>query len=179
MTSQKPELVVNNAGSPGSLQTIQILVENVGRHNWVNPNAKGLLDDQRKGIVGDIKVNDVILKKYKIWPLDFRKNLFDKLESDIGYWLKNTGKQNGCPGMFRAEFVLRGPGKNCFLNYAGWGKGVAFVNGINVGRYNKIGPQKTLFIADEFLNEGKNVIYMFEEELFGGKISLQKDHILS
>ena len=177
-TSQNPDVTVNNAGQPGASQTLSFLVENVGRHNWVNPNAKGLFNDQRKGIVGEIKVNSEVLKGFKIWPLDFRKSLFDKLDSDVNYYFSNTGKQNGCPALFRAEFVLRGAVKNTFLKFDGWGKGVAFVNGFNVGRYNKLGPQKSLFVPDEFLIEGKNVVYMFEEEISGGKIVFQKEHVL-
>ena len=123
-------------------------------------------------------MNSEVLKDFKIWPLDFRKSLFDKLDSDVNYYFSNTGKQNGCPALFRAEFVLRGAVKNTFLKFDGWGKGVAFVNGFNVGRYNKLGPQKSLFVPDEFLIEGKNVIYMFEEEISGGKIVFQKEHVL-
>ena len=40
----------------------------------------------------------------------------------------------------------------------GWHKGVAFVNGHNLGRYWKIGPQKTLYVPAPWLKEGKNTV---------------------
>jgi len=35
----------------------------------------------------------------------------------------------------------------------GWGKGVAFVNGFNLGRYWNAGPTKTLYYTGTFIKE--------------------------
>ncbi len=53
-----------------------------------------------------------------------------------------------------------------FLDVSGWGKGCAFVNGFNIGRFWEIGPQKRLYIPGPLLKPGENEIILFET---GGK----------
>ena len=69
LTNQNPEVVVRNSGAPGSKQSLLLLVENVGRHNWVMPSAKGLFDDQRKGIVGKVHANGQEVQDWKIYRM--------------------------------------------------------------------------------------------------------------
>ncbi|PKU29940.1 hypothetical protein llap_19756 [Limosa lapponica baueri] len=49
----------------------------------------------------------------------------------------------------------------------GWEKGVVFVNGQNLGRYWKIGPQETLYLPGPWLWKGSNEIVIFEERTAG------------
>lgn len=68
-----------------------------------------------------------------------------------------------------------------YLNTDGWGKGVAFVNGHNLGRYwPLVGPQITLYIPASFLRIGENEIVLVELEYVPSseKIKLQKEPIL-
>ena len=44
-----------------------------------------------------------------------------------------------------------------------WGKGIIFINGINIGRYWKVGPQQTLYIPGVWLKKGENKIVIFEQ----------------
>ena len=44
-----------------------------------------------------------------------------------------------------------------------WGKGVAFVNDHNLGRYWTIGPQTTLYVPSPWLHKGDNHVIIFEE----------------
>jgi beta-galactosidase len=44
----------------------------------------------------------------------------------------------------------------------GWGKGIVFVNGHNLGRYWHIGPQQTLYLPSVWLKKGRNEIEVFE-----------------
>ena len=47
----------------------------------------------------------------------------------------------------------------------GWSKGVAFVNGINLGWYwPTVGPQMTLYIPGAFLRDGENELVLLEVE---------------
>ena len=46
----------------------------------------------------------------------------------------------------------------------GFGKGCAFVNGFNLGRFWEIGPQKRLYLPAPFLKKGQNIIIIFETE---------------
>mgnify|MGYP003576410076 CR=1 FL=1 len=45
-----------------------------------------------------------------------------------------------------------------------WGKGIVFINGINIGRYWSVGPQQTLYVPGCWLNKGKNQITIFEQK---------------
>ena len=47
-----------------------------------------------------------------------------------------------------------------------WRKGVAFVNGVNIGRYwPAVGPQETLYVPAAFLRAGsRNTLWLFELE---------------
>lgn len=44
------------------------------------------------------------------------------------------------------------------LEFQGWEKGVVFVNGQNLGRYWKIGPQETLYLPGPWLRRGGNEV---------------------
>jgi len=49
-----------------------------------------------------------------------------------------------------------------FLDLRGWGKGVVWVNGRNLGRFWRLGPQRTLYCPAPFLLQGRNEIVVFE-----------------
>ena len=51
-----------------------------------------------------------------------------------------------------------------WLDFEGWGKGCAFLNGFNLGRYWEIGPQKRLYIPGPLLKKGENEIILFETD---------------
>jgi beta-galactosidase len=46
----------------------------------------------------------------------------------------------------------------------GWGKGVVFVNGYNLGRYWKVGPQQTLYLPGCWPQRGNNKVVIFEQQ---------------
>lgn len=50
-----------------------------------------------------------------------------------------------------------------FIDMQSWGKGVIFVNGRNIGRFWKVGPQQTLYIPGVWLKKGKNEIIIFDQ----------------
>nr|HMN59973.1 beta-galactosidase [Anaerolinea sp.] len=65
------------------------------------------------------------------------------------------------PAFFRGSFHVDRPA-DTYLALPGWTKGVAWVNGFNLGRYWKRGPQKTLYIPAPLLEAGANEIVLFE-----------------
>ncbi|MDF2838143.1 MAG: bga35A, partial [Paenibacillus sp.] len=73
---------------------------------------------------------------------------------------------SGTPAFYRFELYVEEKG-DTFLDFAGWGKGVAFVNGFNLGRFWEAGPQTRLYVPAPLLKEGLNEIILFETE---GKI---------
>jgi beta-galactosidase len=106
--------------------TLEFLVENMGRVNY----GAELAD--RKGITGGVQLGQQFLFGWTIYPLPL-----DNLSS-----LRFTpGLPERWPAFFRGTFIvdagrhLPGP--------AGWNKGVAWINGFNLGRFER-GPQDPL-----------------------------------
>ncbi|XP_073095531.1 beta-galactosidase-1-like protein 2 isoform X3 [Manis javanica] len=56
---------------------LRILVENRGRVNYGDN-----IDDQRKGLIGNIYLNDSPLKKFRIYSLDLKKSFFQRFSAD-------------------------------------------------------------------------------------------------
>ena len=65
------------------------------------------------------------------------------------------------PAFYRASFDLARVG-DTFLDFRTWGKGVAWINGHNLGRYWNIGPQQTLYCPGPWLKPGRNELVVFE-----------------
>ena len=92
-----------------------------------------------------------------------------------------TGVLHRSPLFLLGDFQVDGEPKDTFLNTRGWGKGVAYVNGHNLGRYwPNIGPQLTLYVPSVFLKSGRNSIIILEMEFIPEnlKINLQTTPIL-
>ena len=74
-----------------------------------------------------------------------------------------------CRGDFTidSEIALGGTGHlpDTFLNLTAWGKGVAFVNGFNLGWYwPSIGPQNNYYVPGTLLHRGVNEVVLVEVE---------------
>ncbi|VDO35313.1 unnamed protein product [Haemonchus placei] len=67
-------------------------------------------------------------------------------------------------GVYHGTFHVDTP-TDTFLNTTGWGKGVAILNGNNLGRYwASEGPQYTLYVPAAFLHSGENTLLLLELE---------------
>jgi hypothetical protein len=59
-----------------------------------------------------------------------------------------------------------GPPADTYLHTSRLGRGHAWVNGHNVGRFwTRLGPQQALFVPGVWLREGENEVVVFEIEL--------------
>lgn len=129
--------------------TLDILVENCGRINYgarITKNNKGLL----KPITIDGNIIDGGWNMYKL-PMDKAPVI-----SGSGSY------EAGLPVIYQGTFNVANVG-DTFLDMEAWGKGIVFVNGINLGRYWKVGPQQTLYLPGCFLKKGSNEIVIFEQ----------------
>ncbi|CAK6972296.1 beta-galactosidase-1-like protein 2 [Scomber scombrus] len=144
-------------------RTLGLLVENCGRVNYGNT-----LDEQRKGLVGDIELNKRPLRDFIIHSLDMKPGFVHRLESS-SHWM-SMRQQQTFPGFFQATLYISRYPKDTFIKLPGWSKGVVFINGRNLGRYWSIGPQQTLYIPGPWLNRGDNKVIIFEEQETDGKI---------
>jgi len=138
-------------GAVSQTLILDILVENTGRTNY----GPDLLDN-RKGITESVSIGPHLLFNWEVFSLPF-----DDI-SDVRY--KPAGSlfpESGIPCFHRGFFNLEEAG-DTFLDYSGWGKGVCWINGVNIGRYWNTGPQRTLYVPGPFLKDGMNEVLLFE-----------------
>ncbi|KAH0623280.1 hypothetical protein JD844_031426 [Phrynosoma platyrhinos] len=139
---------------------LRLIVENCGRVNYGEH-----LNDQRKGLIGDISLNKTSLRNFKIYSLDMKPSFMESLRG-FTPWSAVPDSAVG-PAFFRGTLQVQHLPQDTFLKLEGWEKGVVFVNGQNLGRYWKIGPQETLYLPGTWLQEGYNEIVIFEERAAG------------
>lgn len=92
--------------------------------------------------------------------------------------IAKNGKEAVLPGsMFEAELTLDEVG-DTYLDMSNWKKGFVWVNGYNLGRYWSVGPQQRLYCPGVWLNQGYNLIvifdlYLTEPAYISGKTTLK------
>ena len=134
-----------------SSATLDILVENGGRINYGHK-----LTDNRKGITESVTLGDSELTGWEMYKFPFNG---PRAISSF-HFHPDTGVAS--PAVYRGSFDLSETGST-FLDLRGWGKGIVFVNGHNLGRYWYIGPQQTLYCPGCWLKKGHNDIFVFEQ----------------
>lgn len=130
---------------------IDLLCENFSRENF----GTGI-DYQRKGISGAVKINDRRHFGYDIYALPFDEEQVARINFESGY-------TEGLPAFYKFYFEV----DECcdtFLDFAGFAKGCAFINGFNLGRFWKVGPQRRLYVPAPLLKQGSNTVIIFETE---------------
>lgn len=131
--------------------TLDIVVENMGRINY---GAK--IVNSTKGIISPaIIAGQEITGNWEMYKLPM--DAAPKLTAE-----KATAQINR-PTIYKGTFQLTKTG-DTFLDMRDWGKGIVFINGINIGRYWSVGPQQTLYVPGCWLKEGKNEIEIFEQK---------------
>lgn len=146
---------------------LQILVENEGRINY------GIANDF-KGILGNVYYDSLILLNWTMtgYPMDDYKKI-EELTTSVR---KKHGTQKlasakshlkSGPTLFYAEFILQADDvADTYMDPTGWGKGVVYINGFNLGRYwPLVGPQITIYVPKEILRVGTNKITMLELQM--------------
>jgi hypothetical protein len=118
-------------------------------------------------LLGDVSDRSVVLHGKPVVNVAVRPLMISTVvsEGDLRKWtmrtipltgldsskLKWTGALPvGLPGFVRAYFNVDVIA-DLFLNPTGLTRGVAFVNGVHVGRYWTVGPHLTLYIRSKFL----------------------------
>ncbi|WP_054027571.1 glycoside hydrolase family 35 protein [Bacillus sp. FJAT-28004] len=129
--------------------TLTVLVENMGRSNY------GSYLRDVKGITEGIRFGQQFLYHWTIHtlPMEDLSNLEYKSAS-VNF--------DGKPAFYKGTFQVD-EAADTFLELKGWNKGVAYINGFNLGRYwETVGPQKTLYIPGPLLCKGENELVLFE-----------------
>lgn len=125
---------------------LDILVENGGRINFTKA-----LRDERKGITESVTLNGAELTSWQIFPLPM---------TNVQTLKYGTSAPSGS-AFYRGTFQLNKAG-DTFLDLGKWSKGTVWVNGHQLGRFWKIGPQQTLYVPAPWLKRGSNEIVVFD-----------------
>ena len=131
---------------PAGENTLDILVENTGRINF-GPRLR----DERQGITRTVRFAGRELTRWQIFPLPMNDPASSRFVK---------GSASG-PAFHRGFFTVKEIG-DTFLDLRGWGMGVAWVNGHNLGRFWSIGPQQTLYLPGPWLRKGRNEVIVFD-----------------
>lgn len=145
------------AGTSANPVTLIIIVENTGRVNY------GPYINDSKGILGDVifanKTHSTTLLGWESIALPmstiegkvlFKPQLSTNLPTSIVF--------------YQFHFHIGGVANDTYLSVDNWTKGIAFVNGFNIGRYWPVrGPQKTLYVPANILkSNSQNTVVLFE-----------------
>lgn len=130
---------------------LDILVENMGR---VNYGHKLTAPTQSKGLGRGAMTDLHFIGHWETYPLH--------LESveDLDF---SKGWEEGQAAFYRYQFELDELAYT-YLDMTGFGKGVVFVNNVNIGRFWEKGPILYLYIPKGYLKKGANEIVVFETE---------------
>jgi beta-galactosidase len=126
---------------------LAILVENTGRINY-----SIVLRNESKGVLNGVLLAGKELIGWFIFslPMDHPENLHYRKSSCNG------------PCFFRTSFAVRSAAEDTFLDTTPIHKGVAWVNGVPLGRAWDAGPQATLLIPGSWINQGLNSLVVFD-----------------
>ena len=67
---------------------------------------------------------------------------------------------------------------DCFAHLVGFTKGIVFVNGFNLGRYWKIGPQQSLYLPGVLLKEENEILVLELDGTDTDTITITDHHTL-
>ncbi|XP_059090616.1 beta-galactosidase-like [Tigriopus californicus] len=157
---------------------LQLLVENQGRIGY------GAYAKDFKGITSNVTLAGHALQDWSMFtmPLDDgptldnqlkRLQALQKTDPKFAQDTLTSFKEavnNGQGGFWRGTFKIpcsETIANETFLNLPGWSKGVAFLNGFNLGRYWPIvGPQITLYVPSVLLKPAcqENSLVIFEQQ---------------
>lgn len=117
---------------------LQILVENMGCINYGSEIVYNI-----KGIISLVQiVGKEIVGGWDMYQL-LMDEMFDLIKLKVDIYknvLFEVVKLKGCLVFYEGIFMLDKVG-DIFMDMESWGKGIVFVNGVNIGCYWKVGFQ--------------------------------------
>jgi beta-galactosidase len=143
----------------GGGERLDILVDTLGRVNY----GPKLID--AKGITQRVVLGQVTLMDWQVFSLPMDAAQLDKLAYAPAADADADAAAAG-PAFHRGTFEVGETG-DTFLDLRAWRKGVVWVNGHNLGRFWRIGPQQTLYCPGCWLKAGRNEIVVFDLEAPG------------
>jgi beta-galactosidase len=137
--------------------TLTVLVENMGRANF-GPKMM-----RKKGIAGRVLIGkNIIHFAWQVYPLPMTR-------LDAICYGKPFSER---AGFYKGSFLVN-EAADTFLYLDSFKKGFVTINGINLGRYWEIGPQKSLYVPASVLKKGENEIVLFETDGLAGEPTVE------
>jgi len=130
----------------GEERRIDVLVENIGRVNF----GRDMMDE-RKGLEECVLSSNAKLFGYETRTLP--------LKDLSGLQWSDKPHTEHLPCFFRGTFAAK-RGVDSYVNFSDWGHGYIWVNGVNLGRYDSVGPHRTLYIPGAYLQEHNEIILL-------------------
>ncbi|VTT00479.1 glycoside hydrolase family 35 protein [Streptococcus dysgalactiae] len=130
---------------------LTILVENMGR---VSYGHKLTAPSQHKGLGRGVMSDLHFIGQWEQIPLDFQ---------ELSWLDFSQGWIEGLPSFYAYDFDCQVP-TDTYIDLSQFGKGIALINGFNLGRFWQKGPILSLYLPKGLLQKGKNRLVIFETE---------------
>ena len=142
---------------------IDILVEIMGRLNF----GTSMFDP--KGLATDVTLDGTPLSgAWELRSINLTAADVTAVQTQPITKVPTTG-----PNFFKGVMNVKGTPKDTYISTLGWGKGMVWVNGFNLGRYWEVkGPQHALFLPAMKLEEGDNEVVVLELEQPSSKLTV-------
>ncbi|QDW61330.1 beta-galactosidase family protein [Oerskovia sp. KBS0722] len=140
---------------------LTVLVENLGGVNY------GPRLGEAKGLIGPVTLDGVEITTWvaggvRLDDLGPIRDALSTADDGAGSAVVEARRRAVCgPAFARGSFVLD-EAADLHLDLRGWGKGVLWVNGVNLGRYWSRGPQRTSYVPAPVTRAGENEVLVFE-----------------
>jgi len=142
------EQSIDLPASGSRMPVLDILIEGMGHINF----AQAMID--RKGITERVTLAGMTLMNWDAFLLP--------LDAAWVASLREGPVDPARPGIvFRGTFTLERPA-DTYLDMTGYRKGVAWVNGHNLGRFWDVGPQRRLYCPAPWLKSGENEVVVLD-----------------
>jgi len=132
-------------------ERLDILVEDQGRVNYGPRIGEG------KGLIAPATLEGTEIDGWQVLTLDVDRFAWS---GHAAFAPAATSGSLGGPAFARGCFDAE-QGVDLFLSTAGWGKGQAWINGFNLGRFWDRGPQTTLYVPGPVLSAGNDLVVLF------------------
>lgn len=147
---------------------LSILVENMGRLNYGS-----LMPYERKGITHCVRLDRVGAtgNVYRDQSMTLDWTIYTLPMENLDSVTYGTAPEENMPAFYKGSFSVKEKA-DTFIRINGGTKGFIRINGFNLGRYWKIGPQETLYLPAELLKD-ENTVEIFELYAPKGEISAE------
>lgn len=138
---------------PRRTGVLEVLVEDQGRVNY------GPRLGESKGLIGPVRTAARELAAWWATPLALAE-----IGPGLAARLRNAPVAPVGPvagPCFRRAVVTTTPGADHFLRTDGWGRGLAWYNGVLLGRYSSTGPTRTLYVPGPLVT-GQDELVLLE-----------------